>query len=84
MRELTAVDGSKIPIPDPNRLIHLQFRRFAGCPICNLHLREIVRRHEEIAAAGIREVVIFHSPATELVDYDLPFAVIADPGKHLY
>jgi hypothetical protein len=28
-------------------------RRFAGCPICNLHLREIARRHDELVAAGI-------------------------------
>jgi alkyl-hydroperoxide reductase/thiol specific antioxidant family protein len=84
MRELTAVGGEIVPIPDASRLIHLQFRRFAGCPICNLHLRSIVRRHDEITAAGIREVVVFHSPAAELMKYDLPFAVIADPAKKLY
>ena len=84
MRELTAVGGATVPIPDPDRLVHLQFRRFAGCPICNLHLREIVRRHAEIEAAGVREVVVFHSPEAELAEYDLPFAVIPDPAKHLY
>jgi hypothetical protein len=26
-------------IPEPDRLVHLQFRRYAGCPICNMHLR---------------------------------------------
>jgi hypothetical protein len=84
MRELTAVSGETVPIPDPSRLVHLQFRRFAGCPICNLHLREIVRRHDEIEAAGIREVVVFHSTADELAEHPLPFAVIADPTKRLY
>ncbi len=83
---LTAVDGALVDVPDPRRLIHLQFRRFAGCPVCNLHLRSIVRRHDEIAAAGVREVVVFHSTAQELRPHaaDLPFAVIADPGKRLY
>ena len=73
-------------LPDAEQLIHLQFRRFAGCPVCNLHLQSIVRRHAEIAAAGIREVVVFHSQAEELRPHaaDLPFAVIADPGKQLY
>jgi peroxiredoxin len=73
-------------VPDPERLVHLQFRRFAGCPICNVHLRSVVQRHDEIAAAGIREVVFFHSPADELREYtaDLPFAVIADPEKRFY
>ena len=44
-RGLTAVSGERVAVPDPDRLVHLQFRRFAGCPVCNLHLRSIVRRH---------------------------------------
>jgi peroxiredoxin len=85
-RELTAVSGRPVAIPDPGGLIHLQFRRFAGCPVCNLRLRSMVRRHQEIEAAGVREVVVFHSPAKELAEHTagLPFAVIADPGKRLY
>ncbi|WP_219470376.1 peroxiredoxin-like family protein [Nonomuraea rhizosphaerae] len=85
-RELTAVSGRPVAVPDPHRLVHLQFRRFAGCPVCNLHLRSVVRRHEEIEAAGVREVVVFHSPAAELAEHvsDLPFEVIADPDKRLY
>ncbi|MFD3947206.1 peroxiredoxin-like family protein [Streptomyces sp. NPDC058579] len=75
-----------VPDPDPGRLVHLQFRRFAGCPICHLHLRSFVRRYEEIEAAGIREVVVFHSPPEELHPHldGLPFPVVADPGKRLY
>jgi peroxiredoxin len=85
-RGLTAVSGEQVAVPDPGRLTHLQFRRFAGCPVCNLHLRSVVRRHQEIEAAGIREVVLFHSPAEELLRHtsDLPFAVVADPAKRLY
>ncbi|MFF8278140.1 peroxiredoxin-like family protein [Streptomyces lateritius] len=72
--------------PDPARLVHLQFRRFAGCPVCHLHLRSVVRRYEEIAAAGVREVVVFHSPPEELRPHldGLPFPVVADPDKLLY
>ena len=85
-RALAAVSGEPIGIPDSHRLVHLQFRRFAGCPVCNLHLQSFSRRHREIAAAGIREVIVFHSKADDLRPYaaDLPFAVIADPGKRLY
>ncbi|MFE2241675.1 peroxiredoxin-like family protein [Streptomyces virginiae] len=86
-RSLTAVtDGAPVPVPDPERLVHLQFRRFAGCPVCHLHLRSVVRRHAEIEAVGIREVVVFHSGADELREHvaDLPFAVVADPAKRLY
>ncbi len=86
MRELTTITGEKVPLPDPDRLVHLQFRRFAGCPVCNLHLRSVISRHGEIRAAGIREVVVFHSTAAELREHagDLPFDVVADPGKDLY
>ncbi|GLW09477.1 alkyl hydroperoxide reductase [Microtetraspora sp. NBRC 13810] len=85
-RELTSVLGGKVPVPDPGRLVHLQFRRFAGCPVCNMHLRSIARRHAEIEAAGVHEVAVFHSPAGELAEHvaDLPFAVVADPGRRLY
>jgi hypothetical protein len=70
----------------PARLVHLQFRRFAGCPVCNLHLRSFVSRYDEIVAAGVREVVFFHSPADELRPHvaGLPFAVVADPDKRYY
>jgi hypothetical protein len=85
-RDLVTVAGGAVPIPDPDRLVHLQFRRFAGCPICNVHLQSVVRRHDEIAAAGIREVVVFHSTVQELRRHviGLPFAVIGDPDRVLY
>ncbi|WP_280508439.1 peroxiredoxin-like family protein [Nocardia flavorosea] len=85
-RTLTGITGAEIPLPDPGRLTHLQFRRFAGCPVCNLHLRSVVARLHEIRAAGIREVVVFHSSAAELRKYtgDLPLDVIADPDRRLY
>ena len=84
---LTAITGETVTVPDTaGALTHLQFRRFAGCPICNLHLRSITARIDEINAADIREVVVFHSTATELRKYqgDMPFPVIGDPDKTLY
>jgi len=85
-RRLLTISGQRVRVPEPGQLVHLQLRRFAGCPVCNLHLQSIVRRHEEIGAAGVREVVVFHSSAEELRLHaaDLPFAVVADPDKRLY
>jgi peroxiredoxin len=85
-RTLTTIDGARTAVPAGEGLVHLQFRRFAGCPICNLHLREVARRHGEITDAGVSEVVLFHSSADVLRRYqaDLPFAVVADPGRSLY
>jgi peroxiredoxin len=85
--ELAATSGELVTIADPaGNYVHLQLRRFAGCPICNLHLRSIVARHDEIQAHGIREVVVFHSTAAELAKHqaDVPFPLIADPERELY
>lgn len=85
-RGLATISGTRVELPVPGRLTHLQFRRFAGCPVCNLHLRSFVQRVDEIDGAGVTEIVVFHSTVAELKKYesDLPFAVIADPDKRLY
>jgi peroxiredoxin len=84
---LETLRGTTVSIPDKElRWTHLQFRRFAGCPICNLHLRSIAKNHERLQLAGIREVAVFHSQAETMKPYqgELPFDVVADPEKELY
>lgn len=83
---LESIRSTRVSIPDSGALVHLQFRRFAGCPICDLHLHSFAQRHQELAGASIREVVVFHSSAQELIPFcvALPFDVIADPDKKLY
>jgi peroxiredoxin len=85
-RKLTTIDGGGVALPAVEGLVHLQFRRFAGCPICSLHMHEVASRQDEIAKAGVTEVVVFHSSAERLRRYvsDLPFAVVADPERRLY
>lgn len=85
-RELTTIRTERIQVPAPDALTHLQLRRYAGCPICNVHLRSVARRHDEIQAAGIREIVVFHSTVGDMLPYQgqLPFAAVADPDKELY
>ena len=84
---LQTMHGTTLALPTGGpELLHLQFRRFAGCPICSTHLREFVRRADEIKAAGVREIIFFHSSAEELAKHqtDLPFDVIPDPRKEHY
>ncbi len=81
------IHGRSLSVPNAAApFLHLQFLRFAGSFICNLHLRPFVRRDLEIRSAGITEVVIFHSSKEELLRYQgyLPFAVVADPEKLLF
>lgn len=83
---LRTIQGGTVCIPDDEHLVHIQFRRFAACPVCNLHFRSFVRRLDEIVAAGIQEVVVFYSDAKTTLDLQghLPFPAIADPKKELF
>jgi peroxiredoxin len=83
---LESVTGEPIRLPDPDRLVHLQFRRFVDCPICNTHIAELRRRAREIDAAGIKEVIVFHSSAKSIRSHqkDVPFVLVGDPEKLLY
>src|SRR5215813_14818339 len=83
---MEAVTGEAIKLPDPDRLVHLQFRRFVDCPICNTHIAELRGRVREIEAAGIKEVIVFHSSAKSIRSYqkDVPFELVGDPKKALY
>ena len=80
---LETIDGRRIDLTRPGGLTHVQFRRFAGCPLCDLHLRSFARRLSELEAAGISEIVLFHSAAEPLRRHagDLPFAIVADPDR---
>ena len=47
-RILCDIDDHPVPVPDSERIVHLQFRRDAGCPVCHVHLRTFVVRHDEL------------------------------------
>lgn len=83
---LTTVDNRILTIPDGQHLFHLQFRRFAGCPVCSLHLRSFVSRRDDLQNINLREIIFFHSRPEDIRKYldDLPFDVVADPHKKLY
>lgn len=86
-RRLVAADSNTVMLPDPEGAVtHLLFRRYAGCPICNLHLRSFARRHAELVTANARVIAIFHSSAGELeaVQGAVPFPILPDPDRKLY
>lgn len=78
--------GETVEIPHPTRLTHLQFRRFAGCPVCNLHVHEFFDRYPELVDHNIQEVVVFQSSDKAMNDRlsDAPFPLVADSEKTLY
>ena len=80
------VDTGHTPWRIPHTgLLHLQFRRFAGCPVCNLHLASFAQRAPDIEAAGVQELVVFSSTAGAMVAHrdSLPFPIVADPDRAL-
>jgi peroxiredoxin len=83
---MQAVTGETINLPDAKRLVHLQFRRFVDCPICNTHIAEFRRRAPETEAAGVKEVIVFHSSPESIRSYqkDVPFLMVGDPKKAIY
>nr|WP_193213698.1 peroxiredoxin-like family protein [Luteolibacter marinus] len=85
-RSLPTLEAAEILLPHPEKLTHLQFRRFAGCPICHLHLRSFIQRWQEIDGSGLAEVVVFHSSREDLLKHhaSAPFALVPDPEKKLY
>jgi peroxiredoxin len=84
--ELETIHGKVIKVPDPKLKVHLQFRRYSGCPVCNLHMRSIAKRNNELLASDVREVAVFYSTRETMLEFQgqLPFDTIADPEKELY
>ena len=83
----TTIHGEAITVPDKGTSdVHLQFLRFAGCPVCNFHVHNLSKRATEIKEAGIHQVLVFHSSRDEMLKYQaqLPFDCIPDPNKSLY
>ena len=83
---LKSVQGTTVEIPHPTRLTHLQFRRFAGCPVCNMRVHELFNRYNDLVDYGIQEVVAFQSskPVMSKRLADSPFPLISDPSNLLY
>lgn len=73
-------------LPTPRRWTHLQFRRYSGCVMCNLHLQQFISRQQELEAAAIQEIIFFHSAAAYLREQFAlsSLAFIADPQQQWY
>ena len=83
--EFTSILGETVKMPGAD-LLHLQFRRFAGCPVCNLHLKTFARAHQRLRSAGVLTVSFFHSTREQMRRYqgELPFPCVPDPERRWY
>ena len=87
--QLTVTTSKRTPLTIPvvgARYTHIQFRRFAGCPICNTHIAALRRGKAQFHAQGIHEVLFFHSSSEDVAAFhdDLPFDAVGDREKRYY
>lgn len=63
------------------------FYRGNWCPLCMAQIREIADRYQDIAAMGIKAVLISPQPDEQsrklAAQYDLPFIVLVDEGNRV-
>ncbi len=84
---LTTSQGKPLTVPVAGaRYTHVQFRRWTGCPICSTHIASLRMNAGRIAAAGIHEVLFFHSSQEDVASFhkDLPFDAVGDREKRYY
>ncbi len=82
-------DGKEVNLADyRGQKVWLAFFRYAACPLCNLQVRAIIRKHDALKAQGVQVLAVFQSPAESMAEYvagqNPPFPLISDPTESLY
>jgi thioredoxin-dependent peroxiredoxin len=66
----------------------LFFLRYAGCPVCQLKIRDILRDYKDFKAAGLEVFVILQSvPSTvreALAGTTVPFTIVCDNDEKIF
>lgn len=69
------------------RRVWLAFFRYASCPLCNLRVRDMIRRWDTWRGQ-VELLAIFQSPNASIAEYvgrqEPPFPLIGDPDEELY
>lgn len=83
------IDGNTVNLATyKGKKVYLVFFRKAACPFCNMGLRELIQKNEELEARGIKVVALFASPKEELLQYagkqKAPFPIIPDGDYTVY
>lgn len=71
-----------------HKKILLAFFRYAGCPVCNYRMHELIQNYDRIRENGFEIIAVFESDNLVLQKYtndtSIPFPVIGDPHHILY
>jgi peroxiredoxin Q/BCP len=76
---LSSLKGSKVL---------LSFMRFAGCPVCNLRVHQLLKQSEAFAQQNIKVVLVYESSKENMLTYlqeeKYPITFLADPESKFY
>ncbi|MFN8438742.1 MAG: redoxin domain-containing protein [Cytophagales bacterium] len=68
--------------------IWVSFLRYAGCPVCNFRVHELLKNYDQIVKSGYKLIAIFESEQVVLnkyaSDYNIPFTLIGNPDLNIY
>ncbi len=70
------------------KTVYLAFMRFAGCPVCNLRVHNLLKHADAFKAKNIEVVLVYESSLANIRQYlegsTYPFIFVADPESTLY
>lgn len=70
------------------RQVWLGFYRYASCPLCNLRIHEVGKRHQSYVERGLTVIAVFQSPVESMARYvagqEPPFVLVSDPAEENY
>lgn len=85
---LAALDGATLECRRPKGPVLLSFTRYAGCPVCQLHVGRIAAAMAAFRARSCGVWMVFQSSPERLLEamarWTPGFAAVADPGARLY
>jgi len=85
---LEALDGTRLDCGKPGGPAVVSFTRYAGCPVCQLHVGRMAAAMAELRARSCGVFVVFQSAPDHLraamADWKPGFSAVADPTASLY
>jgi peroxiredoxin len=85
---MEALDGSRLDCGQPGGAVVVSFTRYAGCPVCQLHVGRVAAAMPEFRARSCAVWMVFQSTPERLqpaMDGWQPgFAAVADPAARWY
>ncbi|WP_433435861.1 peroxiredoxin family protein [Nonomuraea sp. CA-141351] len=87
---LEDTDGRTVRLSDyqGDNAVLVYFMRSTSCPVCNRHVQDLIRRRDELAAAGVRVLVAVpedrQAAAEWKVRRQIPFPVLTGRRRLIY